>query len=372
MNKSFFILGLAAMTLTACSSDEVVEVAQTEAIGFSPFVNKSTRATDLTTQTFTNFALWGVVYTLPSEGGQAGEAPAPVFINQKVEKSGETWQYSPTQYWVVGSNYRFSAIAPYDATSNGLTVHQPFEPLTDHPTGALTLTFDNSVAQAQKDVCYAFKVVQGATAQQGVVQLDFKHLLSRVKFKFVNNFPSPNTYLKIANVVIKDASAKGILETENLTSEQNAAGQFDWALPEGDATTFELPFSIDIPAGYPDAEGRFSSAGLRNYMETEHKYFIPFADNKQYTMSLTIEMYSLNTDLVPPQLVLVERYEHPNIKLPMLKYDSNNSYTFITEINASNISPDGALNPIVFTATVSDWESWNTDNEHDVELPSQP
>ena len=43
--KKFFIMGMAAMglVLTACNNDETVEVAKGNAIGFSSFVDKSTR-----------------------------------------------------------------------------------------------------------------------------------------------------------------------------------------------------------------------------------------------------------------------------------------------------------------------------------------
>jgi len=215
--------------------------------------------------------------------------------------------------------------------------------------------------------------VEEATANQGKVQMDFKHLLSRVKFRFVNDFPSTNVYLKVKDVVIKDASSKAVLATVNLTTEQYAQGNFDWSLPKDGGSTFYLGFPIVIPAGYPDPEGRFSGGGGANSsMDTEHKYFIPFAETKQYTMSLVIEMYNLDRNTYT--FTLAETYEHPSIKLPEMKFDSNNSYTFITHINADNVSPDGKLNPIEFTATITDWEDWaadtngdgKPDNEHDI------
>jgi len=135
MKKSTILFGLAALTLTACSNDEVLEIARTEAIDFSPFVNHSTRASvDLTGLTFKDFSLWGATYSLPTAdtpgglSGMASEVPSAVFINQKVSKNGELWEYSPIQYWFVGASYRFSAVAPYNA--RGLSVYQPLEQLT--------------------------------------------------------------------------------------------------------------------------------------------------------------------------------------------------------------------------------------------------
>ncbi len=63
MKQSSFLLGAAVLMLaTACSNDEVVNVApQTGAIGFNSFVNKSTRATvkdDYTLDNLKDLKVW--------------------------------------------------------------------------------------------------------------------------------------------------------------------------------------------------------------------------------------------------------------------------------------------------------------------------
>lgn len=55
-------MGMAAMglALTACNNDETVEVAKGNAIGFSSFVDKSTRgATDVTIDNLENIEVYG-------------------------------------------------------------------------------------------------------------------------------------------------------------------------------------------------------------------------------------------------------------------------------------------------------------------------
>ena len=69
--KKLFIMGLAAMglALTACNSDETVEMAKGNAIGFKTFVNNSTRAAnDATTESLKSFKVWGLM----NDGNQTG------------------------------------------------------------------------------------------------------------------------------------------------------------------------------------------------------------------------------------------------------------------------------------------------------------
>ena len=44
MKKSLLMLGAAAMMLASCTQNEVVEVAESRAIGFDAFVNNNTKA----------------------------------------------------------------------------------------------------------------------------------------------------------------------------------------------------------------------------------------------------------------------------------------------------------------------------------------
>lgn len=101
--KKIFLIGLAATAMLAsCSNDETVEMAQnTKAIGFSSFIDKSTRATDTD---LTNLATIEVY-------GWRGDAQ--IFDKQEVtvEASG-AGTYLPIQYWEPNYTYAFEAIAP--------------------------------------------------------------------------------------------------------------------------------------------------------------------------------------------------------------------------------------------------------------------
>ena len=119
--KKIFLIGLAATAMLAsCSNDETVEMAQnTKAIGFSSFIDKSTRATDTD---LTNLATIEVY-------GWRGDAQ--IFDKQEVtvEASG-AGTYSPIRYWEPNYTYAFEAIAPksgekgitFAAAKNGGTI----------------------------------------------------------------------------------------------------------------------------------------------------------------------------------------------------------------------------------------------------------
>ena len=165
--KKLFIMGLAAMglALTACNSDETVEMAKGKAIGFSSFVDKSTRATDITLANLNSMYVYG------------WRGDNQIFNAQKVtvDKNG-VGTYSPLKYWEANYTYNFEAIAP-KAGEKGVQ-------FAAAKTGG-TITFAND---AQTDLIYAkateTTMPANIEAAPNKVNFTFKHQLARVKFTF--------------------------------------------------------------------------------------------------------------------------------------------------------------------------------------------
>lgn len=94
--KKIFLIGLAATAMLAsCSNDETVEMAQnTKAIGFSSFIDKSTRATDTDITNLGAIEVYG------------WRDDAQIFNAQAVTVDATgNGTYSPLQYWEPGYTY---------------------------------------------------------------------------------------------------------------------------------------------------------------------------------------------------------------------------------------------------------------------------
>ena len=312
--KKLFIMGLAAMglALTACNSDETVEMAKGNAIGFKTFVNNSTRAAnDATTDNLEAFKVWGLM----NKDGQTGTP----FVAKEVTKKADGWSYAPPVYWEKGYAYSFVALAPNDA-------YQFTAPTAINTWGSLT--FNNGAGET--DLIYA-AAKQETVAGNGCpapVSLTFNHMLSRVRFQFENGMLD-GSKLTVTNVKINDAYTSGTATlAEQLTGLSWNTNTTTGALEFGNAATMK-----------------------QNTKEaTGHKYMIPA--KKAYTLSFTVtRVHHGVTDV----------YNH-NVTLPETEMKQGLSYQFVAKLTAENINPDEVLCPIQFTATVNPWAEYGDNN----------
>ena len=313
--KKFLFLGIAATAMFAsCTKDEMVEMSPQNAIGFETFVDKSTRVTDVTTDNLTAFWVYG------------WRSTEQIFNAQEVTANKGACTYSPIQYWVGGYNYTFEAIAPKSG-DNGVTFNAA--------NGASTIKF---VSDSETDLIYAtgskdLTSTTNLTEIPGAVGLVFNHLLSRVKFSFVNGFPAnSDVKLTVTDVKINDAGT----------------------------TAIYTPSTKTRPAATASGVVNFASTAVANILgeqsaETEHKYLIP-ADIKDYTVSFTVVM---------TQGGVSDTFNHTvTLSTDELVLDAGKSYNLTAILNYENIDPDGDLFPIEFTATVTSWGAFN-----DVTIP---
>ena len=196
--------------------------------------------------------------------------------------------------------------------------------------GASTITF---VSDSETDLIYATgnKYLTGTTnltATPGAVELVFNHLLSRVKFSFVNGFPEESDVkLTVTDVKINDAGTTAICTPSTKT----------WAAATASGVV------------------NFASTAVANILgeqsaETEHKYLIP-ADIKDYTVSFTVVM---------TQGGVSDTFNHTvTLSTDALVLEAGKSYNLTATLNYENIDPDGDLFPIVFTAEVTGWNDFS-------------
>ncbi|MEE1386555.1 MAG: fimbrillin family protein [Prevotella sp.] len=315
--KKLFIMGLAAMglALTACNSDETVEMAKGNAIGFKTFVNNSTRAAnDATTTNLESFKVWGLM--------NKGDKTGTPFVAKEVTKANGTWSYAPPVYWEKGYAYSFVALAP----NNTYTFTAP---TVINNWGSLT--FENGNGETDLIYAAAKKETVEGNGCPAPVDLTFNHMLSRVRFQFENGMED-GSKLTVSNVKINDAYTSGTATlAEQLANLSWAPGQTG-ALVFGDAAAMEQQ----------NAKA-----------ETAHKYMIPAT--KEYNLTFTVtRVHHGVTDV----------YNH-TVTLPETTMTQGLSYQFVAKFTAENINPDQVLCPIQFTATVAKWEDF-TDKSFNV------
>ena len=309
-------MGLAAMglALTACNSDETVEMSKGNAIGFKTFVNNSTRtATDVTTESLEEFKVWGL---MNKEEGKTGTPFVGVEVTKGADKN---WTYGTPVYWEKGYAYSFVALAPNDA-------YTFTAPKAINTWGSLT--FENGAGET--DLIYA-AAKQATVTGDGCpasVNLTFNHMLSRVRFQFENGM-ADGSKLTVSNVKINDAYTSGTATlADQLANLSWAPGQTTGALEFGGAAAMEQ----------------------NGKAETAHKYMIPATKAYNLTFKVTRVHHGV-TDV----------YNH-TVTLPETTMTQGLSYQFVAKFTAENINPAEELCPITFTAKVNPWaEFGNTD-----------
>ena len=203
--KKLFIAIAALAAMTSCSQDEVMEVAEKQAISFgNAFIENATRAIDpsYTTKTLKSFKVWGTVQ------GQNGETNTLVSIFNDTEVKGDVgagnvWNtVGVTQYWIPGATYNFAALVNANVTEDDLGTDKLPK----------TVTFTNT--DGATDLLYA-KIAESITAAESnnPVEMNFNHMLSKAVVT-VSNTTNPDEgssgyYYKVENVEITTAHTKG-------------------------------------------------------------------------------------------------------------------------------------------------------------------
>lgn len=179
MKRSLFMLGVAVAALSSCSNNEVLDIAESNAIKFSnSFVGKPTRgvtAPELTTDNLKEMYVF------------ASNEDGTVFdVNPKlVYRIGETneWGYDNLVAWEANKNYEFVAYAGKDLAGN-VTANGDNK----------SLKFSDIVVNGDKDnqfdLLYSNTKSISTTAAEGnpVIDFTFEHLLSMVQFTLKSGF----------------------------------------------------------------------------------------------------------------------------------------------------------------------------------------
>lgn len=329
MKKTLFaVLALAAVA--ACNKAEVVEQNPANAIAFdNVFVDNATKSVAdpsyTNTNLFSDFAVFGFV-----EG-------ATLFDGVKVSGSAlnSKWTYTDTQYWIAGANYNFHAIAP--------ETNKQWKKAEAAADG-VKLSFTNNGTQ---DVLYASAAEEGKASGNETVKFSFRHILSKVKFSFENGYNATKATIRVRDINITNAYVTGkvALNTNTVWSEQ--------------VDKLTLAFGNAAIAAV-DAEEAFAyGTTVESYNEL---LLIPGAINGGYEVKFDVDLLVSGT--------VVKTYKHT--ALVNFAPAPGTCYDIKAVINATNIDPEHAQEPIEFTVkTINGWEN-PADGDDDGTEPDQP
>ena len=313
-----FLIALAAVAVASCSTEITIDAPKGAVIEFgNHFVNNSTRAAvDITKDTIDDFGVFGWV--------EADEKQGLIFNNTLVYKQDGKFIYQTPQYWIGGAQYYFAALAPKEAAWK-------YSPLNAQNG---TISFNNAVAGAEQDLLFDFVVPErtpeSITSKPGEVSFNFHHILSRVKFSFKNGFASTsNITLKVTDVVITNAHARGTLDLNN--------GQLAAAWNAVD--TMEADFGDTTVEN--NAENIMDSGATA---VSSHLYLIPA--KATYNVRFNVTLYQAGVEL-----------GHYNRSATLtLDMERGKSYEFKATLDPNNTADHGALNPIEFqVGNINGW-----------------
>lgn len=330
MKKNKFWLAAMAVTVSmaSCSLEEVMEQPEPQAIGFSSFVGKPTRAV---TQTTTNNLGSFKVY-----GGYATNTD--VFNGTEVKSSdGINWSYTEAldlQYWVPGQSYKFAAMGPSGTDIDQLSF--------DYASGHLKLeNYEvTDLATASKDLVYAEanRTTDNPLVEVNydVVPFSFGHIMSWIKIKFVHGL-TDGYKITVSDVTVTGVQTKGTFNGTNWTMDSSPSdATFNDQDPNED--------SYNQTDKILDAKGDNCLVDFIAIPQTVTTLNISF----KLTVQDDQGSYIVGTSDAPKEFSATE--------LSGVAWQKDYVYTYTATLNESVLG----LKPIKFTATVNSWT--NTDN----------
>ena len=182
MKSKYLAVALSAVALVACNNEDVLEVNQGRGISFQVATEASTRATATTTQTITEFKVWGF-----TDG-------KTLMNGLEVSKDGNDWTYDGTIFWPA-TDVDFYSVSPADVT--GVNITNSSQKIT-----GFTVNTDQS---KQVDLLYAVNKDETKDDHAAsAVNINFRHALSQIVFKAKNT----NENLKVIIKGVKIANIK--------------------------------------------------------------------------------------------------------------------------------------------------------------------
>lgn len=311
MKKNKFWLAAMAVTVSmaSCSLEEVMEQPEPQAIGFSSFVGKPTRAvTEIikpdgtesgVQKRLTNFYVFG------RYGDKNGaDYSNVVYENAEVVVSNSSFtNVGPTdvQYWVPDKDYKFVA---YSDGNSKIGSNISFG--TD---GNITIT-EYSAGSNDLILATPDEVQTDATisAQPNAVPLTFNHLLSQVSFQFVGESFPDGYQIKIEGLTFSVNNTATYTSSDGLWGEPTTSASKGYTVGTGTAFAFDTQTKSDANFVIPQS---YSSNITATFTATIYDNHGSTVARKAFT---TASLLAESASGIPEEWVKGYRYQY-NIKL---------------------------------------------------------
>ncbi len=357
MKKVIFALA-AVVALAACSQEDVIIADKGAAIGFDTFVENSTRSVNDPSYSsaqggkmFTDFAVFGYVEgAVLLDGVRVAKNGADMDADDYAGQTSTAWKYEGTQYWIAGANYNFNAVAPLTGGNWEVVENDDDTVFTD--ATKTTISFTNN---GTTDLLYATAAQEGKASGNAVVGFNFRHVLSKVKFSFVNDYNASNATIRVKDVKITDAYKTADAELTSVTNWSNQAVESGFVLNFGNAVADDATSTDALAFAYGTTLESYNEL-LMIPGQGATAFEIKNADNsitpaKGYTIQFTVEL------LVSEQEVAEYTHTINTAFIP----EAGKSYDLKATIKPENIDPEHAQEAIEFTVnSIVDW-----DEDHD-------
>lgn len=183
--KKLFLMLAAAAAVASCSKDYTIVADQGEAIEFGSFVENSTRANAATDPSYSTSGNGVALESFNVYGAVRG---VNIFNGNLVTKSadyGAAWTLTGAkQYWIAGADYKFVGVV--DGSKTGVTA------ITPDASGlpeSISYTVDG-----RTDLLCDVVTYDDVAAPYPLVDFNFTHLLSKVKFSVKNTSTDATNY----------------------------------------------------------------------------------------------------------------------------------------------------------------------------------
>lgn len=219
--KKLFISMLAVAALASCSQEDVIVADKGDLIGFNSFVENSTRADKATDPSYSTSGVEGDGVALTKFNVYGAVNGVNIFNGNEVTKGtagyGSAWTCGAKQYWINGADYEFVAVVDGNK-KDGETVITSTTPNDAGIPTAITYNSDGATdllcARVERK-----KDADGNT-DMSLVQFNFSHLLSKVKFSVTNTTDAAATNYRI---VLTSAKITGALKSNTYNVGETSA-----------------------------------------------------------------------------------------------------------------------------------------------------